>query len=405
MQLAHLKAINSKANDLIRTYGSNRKKMSKNLKKTIVISGINMVEGGILSIMSDCLKYLDTHLYHDYTIFALVHDKALFNTEHIHYIEYKDSKSSWLKRIRYEYLYFKKLSNDLKPCLWLSLHDMSPNVEAQVKAVYCHNATPFYKPDIRTLLLEPKLVAFSAFYKYLYKINIQKNDYVIVQQKWIRQEFKKLFGLNNVVVAYPTAGSNRETEKLGSTKAALRKDDAELHKFFFYPSFPRVFKNFEAVLEASRMLHQKGYRNYKVIITIAGNENKYAAQLYSQYKNDPHIVWSGLLPREEIFRIYDRADCLLFPSRLESWGLPISEFRSFNKPMILADLPYARETAEGYNQARFVDLDNANGLAEAMEELLNDRLRFNPILKKDAHNSELNVNGWGELFDVLLKNK
>ena len=34
-------------------------------------------------------------------------------------------------------------------------------------------------------------------------------------------------------------------------------------------------------------------------------------------------------------------------------GLPISEFSEFNKPMLLADLSYAQETAAGSEQVAF----------------------------------------------------
>ena len=60
-------------------------------------------------------------------------------------MEFKDSKKSYLKRLYYEYIYFKKLSEKLKPYLWLSLHDMTPNVVADKKVVYCHNPMMFYK--------------------------------------------------------------------------------------------------------------------------------------------------------------------------------------------------------------------------------------------------------------------
>lgn len=360
-----------------------------------------MMEGGILSIISDCLNYLDEHLYQEYNIVALVHNKSFFNTKHIHYIEFKDSKSSWFKRIKYEYFYFKKLSAELKPFLWLSLHDMTPNVVAQVKAVYCHNATPFYKPSLKALQVEPKLIAFSAFYKYLYKIHIRKNDYVIVQQKWLREEFKKIFGIKNIIVAYPAVSAEPNTirpvlESINQTRSIKQQ------VVFFYPSFPRVFKNFEAVFEASKLLQQKNYQNFKIIVTLAGNENKYAAHLYKAYKADPFIEWKGLLPRDEIFKIYGAADCLLFPSKLETWGLPITEFRSFDKPIILANLPYAKETTANYSKAKFIDPDSPAALAEAMEELLHNHLKYDSTVTSNQISANLEVTGWKELFNVLL---
>lgn len=36
---------------------------------------------------------------------------------------------------------------------------------------------------------------------------------------------------------------------------------------------------------------------------------------------------------------------LIFPSKLEIFGLPISEFSKCDKPMLIADLPYVHEIA------------------------------------------------------------
>ncbi|MCJ8166400.1 glycosyltransferase [Pontibacter sp. E15-1] len=376
--------------------------MSKKPKQTIVVSGINMVEGGILSILSDCLAYLDTYLHQDYNIVALVHKKSFFQTKHVTYIEYEDAKSSWFRRIWYEYFYFKKLSRELSPLLWLSLHDMSPNIDAKIKAVYCHNSTPFYSTTLETLKMEPKLVAFSAFYKYLYRINIKKNDYIIVQQKWLREEFKKLFNVDNIIVSHPTVNVQPGSAILNHSKKLLAQNGLKQNFIFFYPSFPRVFKNFEVAFEASKLLQQRGYHNFKLIVTLAGNENKYAAHLYRLYKNDPLIEWKGLLPRNEVFDIYAEADCLLFPSKLETWGLPITEFREYNKPMLLANLPYAKETAEGYSKAKFVEPDNPPKLADAMEAALNNCLVFDKTECENQPRTKLEVVGWKELFSVLL---
>ena len=71
--------------------------------KTIVLSGINLYSGGTLSIMKDTLKYLSANLSNKYKIIALVHDKELYKEiKNIEYIEFKDSRDSWFKRIHYE---------------------------------------------------------------------------------------------------------------------------------------------------------------------------------------------------------------------------------------------------------------------------------------------------------------
>lgn len=50
-------------------------------KKVVVISGINLFEGGPLSILKECLSELNDHSYEEYDIKFLVHDKKLLSQE------------------------------------------------------------------------------------------------------------------------------------------------------------------------------------------------------------------------------------------------------------------------------------------------------------------------------------
>ena len=59
------------------------------------------------------------------------------------------------------------------------------------------------------------------------------------------------------------------------------------------------------------------------------------------------------MPRDRILLRYAKADCLLFPSKLETWGIPISEFQQTGKPMLVIDLPYAHETVGSYHAVSF----------------------------------------------------
>ena len=67
---------------------------------------------------------------------------------------------------------------------------------------------------------------------------------------------------------------------------------------------------------------------------------------------------------------YAGTDCLVFPSRIETWGLPISEFLPYNRPMLLSDLPFAHETAAGASAVGFFDPSSSVALADAMERVL-----------------------------------
>lgn len=368
----------------------------RNMEK-IIISGINMTEGGILSIFKDCLQNVDKLLTSKYKIIALVHNKNLFSdlnlSKEIEFIEFEDSKSSWFKRCYYEYFYFKKLSKKLKPYLWLSLHDITPNVESEKLAVYCHNSTPFYDMNFKDIKYDKKVFLFSKFYKYLYKINIKKNNYVIVQQNWIKEEFKKMYGIKNIIVAPPENNYSVKFEE---------KKEIE-NNSFFYPSFPRVFKNFEIICQAVELLEKENINNFKVYLTIDGSENLYSKEIIEKYKNLKCIEFLGLIPREKVFENYSRVECLIFPSKLETWGLPISEFKQFNKPIILSELPYAHETIGDFDKCLFFNPNSAEELKNQMLKIINKENKFSE--NKKEINRELYAENWEELFEILLEEK
>ena len=364
-------------------------------KKTIIISAINFSEGGPLTIYKECLKCLEENFLKEYKVVALVHDKSLFSEyeEKIEFIEFKDSKKSYLKRLYYEYIYFKKLSEKLKPYLWLSLHDMTPNVVADKRVVYCHNPMMFYKMTKEERKKSFKLFLFSKFYKYAYKMNIKKNNYVIVQQDWIRKEFKKAFGIENVIVAHPEV--NLEALKID-------KNIEIEENSFVYPSFPRVFKNFEIICKAAEILENKNIKNFKVYLTIDGSENIYSKEIVEKYSKLECVKFIGLQSRGNLMRYYNKTETVIFSSKIETWGLPITEAKEFKKKLILANLPYARETLGNYENVFFFNPDSAEELASKMGLVIAEKdTRFDGNICKEIKQPYCNT--WKELFEIILK--
>ena len=365
------------------------------MKKIIIISAINFSEGGPLTIYKECLKYLQENFLEEYRIIALVHDKSLFleYKEKIEFIEFNDSKKSYLKRLYYEYIFFKKLSKKLKPYLWLSLHDMTPNVAADKRVVYCHNPMMFYKMTKEERKKSFKLFLFSKFYKYIYKINIKKNDYVIVQQNWIRKEFKKAFGIENIIVAHPEV--NLEALKIDKNIEVEKNS-------FIYPSFPRVFKNFEVICKASEILENKNIKNFKVYLTIDGSENIYSKEIVEKYKKQECVKFIGLQSRRNLMNYYNKTETVIFPSKIETWGLPVTEAKAFKKKLILANLPYAHETLGNYEDVFFFNPDSAEELALKMESVIVEKdTRFDGNICKEIEQPYCNT--WKELFEIILK--
>jgi glycosyltransferase involved in cell wall biosynthesis len=373
--------------------------MPQDAKPQIVVSAVNFSEMGPLTILKEVLAHLAEHYAGDYEVVALVHRRSLFDISKldipkITYMEFPEIKGSWFRRLKFEYFDLKEISQGLNAELWLSLHDMTPNVIARRQAVYCHNSSPFYDFRLRDALHDPTFGVFTLLYRFLYAINIKRNDYVVVQQNWMREEFKSHYGVKTVIVAHPCIPSAPARRDRGQTQ----KTDGSTR--FFFPSYPRVFKNAELALEGAAILERSGVGHFELWLTFDGSENSYAAGLVRRYGKLKSVQFLGLLTRSEVFDRYSRAECLLFPSSLESWGLPISEFKPFHKPILAADLPYARESVGSYDQVAFFDPKDPWKLAELMRSIIEGKGEFESVNASPI--DQPFCSDWAGLFKMML---
>ena len=376
------------------------------VKNKIIISAINLFEGGPLSVLNDCvIELLALRNINSYNVQILINNKELISKislpQNFSISEFPLSRKSYLFRLFYEYIYFYFYSKKIGVYLWISLHDITPNVIAEKKAVYCHNISAFLKPKLRYLQFQPKIFFFSIFYKYLYAINIQKNNFVIVQQDWIKRKFCEMYNLNpsNVIVSNPSFKIDHSKLNFSNPSFIAQSELTS----FFYPTLPRVFKNIEIICEACKILIDQNEFNSIVYISISKDENVYSRFIFDKYSNLSNIKFVGRLNREEVFQYYYDVDCLIFPSLLESWGLPITEFKSFDKQIIVSDLPYAYETINKYEKVSFFDPNDSFQLAKLMKEFID-----NKQIKNNKNyiysNSKVNSDSWGKLFNIIINN-
>jgi glycosyltransferase involved in cell wall biosynthesis len=336
-------------------------------KKLVVVSAVNLVEGGTLKVLLDCLDTASRILGSEWRIIALVHQRSLVPTSRVECVEFPSVKGSWFARVCLEWFGWRSLSRKLNPDLWLSMHDITPSVKARRQAVYCHNSSPFYKMSIREALLEPKLLLFTLFYRYLYRVNISRNHYVVVQQEWLRAAFKKIYPCRSVVVAYPT-------KHLGVQSYSMPRATGKF--VFLYPALSRVFKNFEVICQAVESLEPKVAARVEVRLTIDGSENRYARTLIKRFGHVTGLRFIGLQRRDIMKQHYAQCHALLFPSRLESWGLPISEAKIYGKPLLVADLPYAYEAVGSYEPVVFIAPRDVGAWTRAIVKVIDGRLCF-----------------------------
>lgn len=362
----------------------------------MLISGVNLTEGGPLSIMVDAVKSFAQHYLQRYKLVLLVNNKNLFLALHgnpaIEIFEYTYPKKSWLLKLWFEYVHCGSIAKKIKPDVWFSIHDVTPFVKVKNSIVYCHNPAPFYKLTLKEIWNEKTLFFFHFFYSFIYRINIRKNNFVIVQQQWMREEFIKRYKVDHVIVAYPDIRLPQVTSEIGTR---MREDIFR----FYYPALPRSFKNFEVILLACDLLYPS-IKNFEVVFTIDGTENSYASTLVSKYKHLDCIKFIGRQSREQTMKLYQESNCMIFSSKMETWGLPITEAKFFNKPMLVADERYAHETVGNYDKVCFFKKDDYKALGALMTNAINGNLHFQETHYKQP--PQPFARSWTELFEMIL---
>lgn len=384
------------------------------MRKTIVVSGITLRKGGTLTILRDTLNYLSGLAESgEWRIVALVNRRELCDYPNIEYIEVP--LKGWIGRLWYEYVTMHRISKEIGPVyLWLSMHDVTPRVVAERQAVYCQTSFPFYNWKWRDFRFDPKIPMFAMLTRFYYKARVQHNRYLIVQQEWLRKGLSKMLGVNEdkFIVAPPNTSFKNENKNEDKNKQSAMSlaeqqqgNNEDEKKTFLYVSTADCHKNFETLCKASKILENKlGKGRFNVVLTVKGDENKYAQWLYKNWGDVDSIDFHGLMDKDTLYDYYKNSDCLVFPSNVETWGLPISEYMEMNGgPMIVSDLPYAHNTTKGAGKVAFFKPDNANDLAQKMEELIYGKQQSFRSVPEDVQIAEPYAHNWQELFELLLE--
>lgn len=343
--------------------------MGESLPRVIVVSAVNIRKGGTLTILRECLQYLSRQ--EGLKVYALVHNRKLCDYPGIEYLEFPWTIKGWGRRLWCEYVTMHRVSLDIERCegqeidTWLSMHDTTPRVKAKHQEVYCHTSFPFLKWHLRDLFMDPKIPMFAMFTRFAYRINVHRNDCLIVQQEWFRDGLSRITGFPKEKI--------RVIPPKVSVEGIMAEPVTSDIPMFLYVSTPDCHKNFETLCEAARLLEREvGTGKFKVVLTIAGTENRYARWIKKQWGDVAPIEFKGLMPKEKLFGYYKAATCFVFPSRVETWGLPITEYNLLNGGrMLLADLPYAHETSE--EKGIYFPATDARRLKKLMHESLATR--------------------------------
>ncbi len=335
----------------------------------IMVFDVPASSGGALSILKDFYNEVKLNADKNTNWFFVISTPELMEAENIKVIRFPWIKKSWLHRLYFDFGVAPNLVRKYNIDKVITFQNTIIPRVAVPQILYVHQALPFV--EYRFTFEENKLYwTYQNIIGKLIKESIKRAEKVIVQTEWMKKNCTEQTGIdsNKVKVIPPKINFD--------VKEYFQANDTSL-KTFFFPAGAQTYKNHKIVIDACKKLKEQGINDYKVIFTLNGDENSYISTLHDETKRlELPIEFTGNLSREDVFELYTRS-ILLFPSYVETFGLPILEARLHRTIILAANCPFSREILEGYDKAYFFDPFNANELKTLMENQLKVKAECN----------------------------
>lgn len=344
----------------------------------IVVNDIAASSGGALTVLKSFYNHIkssENAMQHEW-IFLLSED-FIDETENIKVIVLKDIKKSWINRLNFDFIYGRRFIANLKPDIVFSLQNtITYGIECP-QVVYAHQAIPFQR--VKKFSIFNKRERRLAIYQYIIgaiiKESIKRANKTIVQTKWIKDAVIKSTNIsadriNNI---FP------KQDDLSSYK----KDGVFNSISFFYPATNELYKNHDCIFKACKILNSKGVKEFEIKLTI------------EEESTISNVVSVGVKQFEEVLEEYNYST-LIFPSYIETMGLPLIEARQMGTIILASDCPFSREVLDGYENAYFFDPFEPSQLAVLIQRVIE-----NDIVKHQVSSIGVNTDGWESVIGVL----
>lgn len=320
----------------------------------ILVNDTAAVNGGALSVLNEFYQYAknaDNGKKIDWVF--LLSEKLFEETSNIKIIILEKGRLKWIKRLWIDNYLLKKICVDNNIDGVISFQNTASFTCKLPQLVYMHQIIPFQKE--KNFSFSKKNEFLYAVYQHivgkLIKHSMRVANLVVVQASWIKQMVIEQTGIKseNVIVN----GINYIPTEIKTSNRRVSALSAQ----FFYPAFECCYKNQDIVRFACAILERNGVRA-NVILTVESNETE---------SDLIHNI--GSIPHESVMRLMMEST-LIFPSYIETVGLPLVEGMSVNALILAADCQYAHETLGDYPNAYYFDPFNPAELANLMGKVI-----------------------------------
>ncbi|MED4013705.1 glycosyltransferase [Priestia aryabhattai] len=343
--------------------------------------------GGLKTIVDqfiDSIKYYDNK--NTYYIFVSPNYTYSDKVLNCNFIEI-EAKAT-LQRLKWDYFGMRKWAkfNSIFPDKIISLQNTGVLFNKVEQIIYLHTPIPFVKYNWNFFKKnERRLWFYKNIYPYFIKTTLNKNTSLVVQSNWLKSTVSAFLNISEkrVVVNVPTIHEESNTKNVFSN----RSGDKNL---YFYPAADYKYKNHDIIIDALKLLKKNNFNRYEdieVIFTLDKKSHVYELAMNAGVVDK--VTFTGKLDKKQMIHMYQISHAILFPSYVETFGLPLIEAAALGKTIYCSEEKYSHEVVGEYKGVKFIKPFEP----EQWERAFSDDYQEHPVFKGNQ-----SYESWKELF-------
>jgi len=321
----------------------------------ILVIDVAAEHGGALTVLNQFIDEFKSDKANSYVV--VVGRLDYEDCDNIHFVKYAWVKKSYIHRLCFDFLHVRRLVEEYKPDKILSLQNNTFPVRNIIQEVYYHNILPL--ADKRFTISESRTIwLYQNVIGRIFKSSLKRASRIYVQANWIKRAMADKWKVKEELISVKSAEIN-----LTFFKNAERHDPVS-KTILFYPANAALYKNHITLLRACNAVWDKLEDKSRLSLVLTCSRESLPAKCKSLIgKEKTNIIFTGRLTSEEMLEWYSKS-ILVFPSFIETVGLPLKEAEAMNSAIIAADCEYARETLGSYSKVDYFEPFSIDALAE-----------------------------------------
>ncbi len=224
-------------------------------------------------------------------------------------------------------------------------------------AVFVQNRLVVERGPLRGYPLHVRLRILME--RFLFRSRISRVDDIIVQGQGMQRELVALLGARH--------GMPRIHVRPFAAPILPGAADSTKRFDFIYPASGDVHKNHAKLIEAWECLRREGLAP-SLALTLGAQDRLLWDRLHARARSAGLNIFNlGSVDRNAIMEAYGQAKALLFPSTIESFGLPLIEAAAIGLPIVASELDFVRDVCEPVES---FDPASAVSIARAVKRFL-----------------------------------